>query len=98
MEPQEPGRAPATAQPPPPIAPARGAVYGRASVLTTAAGAADQPGAGAVDSAGPRAAAPGRRSRTLLISVLGTVVFLVLAAAVLGLVRPGPVKHWLGAV
>src|SRR4051812_45739414 len=99
MQPQVPGPDRATAEAgTPPIAPARGAVYGRATVLPTAVGAADQPGAGTSESAGPGAAAPCRRSRTLLISVLGTIVVLVLVTAVLGLVRPGPVKNWLAAL
>src|SRR4051812_42834018 len=73
----------------PPIAAARGVVYGRASVLPSAPGAADEAGPGPPaptgDGAAPTTAGPGGRSRTLLISVLATLVVLVLAAAVLGL-------------
>ncbi len=38
-----------------------------------------------------------RKSRTRVISALGVVIVLLLAAAVLGLVRPGPVDRWLPA-
>jgi D-alanyl-D-alanine carboxypeptidase/D-alanyl-D-alanine-endopeptidase (penicillin-binding protein 4) len=37
------------------------------------------------------------KSRTKLVSALSALVVLVLAVATIGLVRPGPVKQWLGA-
>jgi serine-type D-Ala-D-Ala carboxypeptidase/endopeptidase (penicillin-binding protein 4) len=40
----------------------------------------------------------GRRSRTGWVSALGVLILLVAGAAVVGLVKPGPVKQWLGAV
>jgi D-alanyl-D-alanine carboxypeptidase/D-alanyl-D-alanine-endopeptidase (penicillin-binding protein 4) len=97
----------------PPAAAAAGSGYGRASVpLNTVRpapgapgadsepGPAIQPGAGATartsDGARPEAAGRVRRSRTVLISAFSAIV-LILVVAVLGLVRPGPVKSWLSA-
>ncbi|WP_249999812.1 D-alanyl-D-alanine carboxypeptidase/D-alanyl-D-alanine-endopeptidase [Actinoplanes sp. M2I2] len=52
--------------------------------------------AGPDDGGGP-AAATGSSSRTRWIWALSVVVALVLAAGVVGLVRPGPVDRWLSA-
>lgn len=78
------------------------AVGGGSGVSPGSAGSDGQPGAGAaaVTGDGDRQVPTGpvRKSRTKLISGLSVLVVLVLAAGVIGLVQPGPVKGWLGAV
>ena len=49
------------------------------------------------DGAGPGAASTRAKTRTKWVVALGVVVFLVLAAGVVALVRPGPVDGWLSA-
>ncbi|WP_406039984.1 D-alanyl-D-alanine carboxypeptidase/D-alanyl-D-alanine-endopeptidase [Micromonospora sp. NBC_00898] len=60
----------------------------------------DGPGGGPVGRAAPPAAPeppPVRRRRQLPLAVLGVVLVVVLAAAGLAVVRPGPVAGWLGS-
>ena len=49
------------------------------------------------DGAGPPPAGTGRKSRTKWVFALSAVIALLIATAVVGLVRPGPVAGWLGA-
>ena len=74
---------------------------GGAAVPGGEVGSASQPGADATartDDGGRSAAVEHvGKSRTLLVSVLSVVLLLIVGIAVIGLVRPGPVRHWLPA-